>query len=104
STSCRPPRGKPSRDEWRAHYSNWTNFAAAGDPNGPGLPAWRAYRGDGRPLSLAAGAGSQKLRRTSASARRMAGRSLGGAPRRQIATKPHKRDTVRTTFHQLNAG
>jgi para-nitrobenzyl esterase len=36
--------------------SYWVNFAARGDPNGPGLPAWRAVdeRGAGQPMVLGA--------------------------------------------------
>ena len=31
----------------------WINFAASGDPNGPDVPPWQAYRGDGPVLWFA---------------------------------------------------
>ena len=38
--------------------ADWTNFAKTGDPNGPGLPAWPAYRGAAPPLMHFTGDGS----------------------------------------------
>lgn len=35
------------RDLSMAMMSYWTNFAATGDPNGEGVPAWPAYASDG---------------------------------------------------------
>jgi para-nitrobenzyl esterase len=37
----------------------WINFAASGDPNGSGVPPWRAYRGDG-PVLWFGGAGARE--------------------------------------------
>ncbi|WP_231929594.1 carboxylesterase family protein [Micromonospora inositola] len=56
------PGGAPSLNPQEQQLSHqmityWTNFAATGDPNGAGLPTWRAYGGNGRLLSLAADPG-----------------------------------------------
>ena len=50
-----PVLSPPQQQLSRQLIAYWSNFAALGDPNGPGLPRWSPYRGDGRMLSLAAG-------------------------------------------------
>ncbi|WP_081477044.1 carboxylesterase/lipase family protein [Sphingomonas sp. PAMC 26605] len=37
----------------------WTNFAGRGDPNGPGLPTWPAYRGPGSDVLAIGPAGAK---------------------------------------------
>jgi para-nitrobenzyl esterase len=42
------PQWERARPLMAAIMSYWTNFAASGDPNGPGLPPWPAYTADGQ--------------------------------------------------------
>ena len=51
-----PPTTPAKQELSRGMIAYWTRFAATGDPNGPGLPRWPAYRsGGGATLSLASG-------------------------------------------------
>lgn len=47
------PAGK-TLAQWPPLLDYWANFAASGNPNGPGLPQWPAYGGDANVLEFSA--------------------------------------------------